>query len=126
MLGMRPRILLSCMIVASFVLAACGNTPATSTLPQGTSAAQTGQTAAPAGQTAAPAAPAAAPTAFAGSVGGTTGGRTIRMGVWAGPEELQLFQEWVKPFIKKTGIDVKIEYVDWTTYWTKLPTQFSA
>jgi multiple sugar transport system substrate-binding protein len=53
-------------------------------------------------------------------------GQTVRMGVWASPEEFNFFQEWVKPFQDKTGITVKIEYVDWTTYWTKLPTQFSA
>jgi multiple sugar transport system substrate-binding protein len=58
----------------------------------------------------------AAPAAAAGEV---------RMGVWAGPEEVTFFNDWVKPFQDK-GNKVKIEYVDWTTYWTKLPTQFSA
>jgi multiple sugar transport system substrate-binding protein len=54
------------------------------------------------------------------------GGKSVRLSVWAGPEEIAFFQEWVKPFQDKTGITVNIEYVDWTTYWTKLPTQFSA
>jgi multiple sugar transport system substrate-binding protein len=54
------------------------------------------------------------------------GGKTVRMGVWASPEEFSFFQDWVKPFEDKTGTTVNIEYVDWTTYWTKLPTQFSA
>ena len=54
------------------------------------------------------------------------GGKTVRLGVWASPEEFSFFQEWVKPFQEKTGTTVNIEYVDWTTYWTKLPTQFSA
>jgi multiple sugar transport system substrate-binding protein len=35
------------------------------------------------------------------------------------------FNDWVKPYNDK-GNKVKLEYVDWTTYWTKLPTQFSA
>lgn len=125
MLGIRRRFFVSFAIMASMMLAACGNTPASSTSTQATTGAQAGATAAPqSGTTEAPAA--AAPTAFAGAVGGTSGGRTIRMGVWASPEELKLFEEWVKPFTKKTNIDVKIEYVDWTTYWTKLPSQFSA
>lgn len=54
------------------------------------------------------------------------GGKTVRLAVWASPEEFSFFQEWVKPFQEKTGTTVNIEYVDWTTYWTKLPTQFSA
>lgn len=49
----------------------------------------------------------------------------IRLGVWAGPEEVLYFNDWVKPYNDK-GNKVKLEYVDWTTYWTKLPTQFSA
>jgi multiple sugar transport system substrate-binding protein len=52
--------------------------------------------------------------------------KSVRMGVWASPEEFNFFQEWVKPFQEKNNITVNIEYVDWTTYWTKLPTQFSA
>lgn len=52
--------------------------------------------------------------------------KTIRMGVWASPEEFAFFQEWVKPFQEANNATVNIEYVDWTTYWTKLPTQFSA
>ena len=50
---------------------------------------------------------------------------TVRLAVWASPEELSFFERWVKPFQDKGG-SVNIEYVDWTTYWTKLPTQFSA
>jgi len=52
-------------------------------------------------------------------------GKTVRLGVWASPEEFSFFQDWAKPFQEKTGTTVNIEYVDWTTYWTKLPTQFS-
>lgn len=49
----------------------------------------------------------------------------VRLGVWASPDEAQFFENWVKPY-KDAGHKVNIEYVDWTTYWTKLPTQFSA
>lgn len=51
--------------------------------------------------------------------------KTVRLGVWAGPDEVKFFNEWVKPY-QDLGNKVAIEYVDWTTYWTKLPTQFSA
>jgi len=51
--------------------------------------------------------------------------KEVRLGVWASPDEAKFFENWVKPFQDKGG-KVKIEYVDWTTYWTKLPTQFSA
>lgn len=52
-------------------------------------------------------------------------GTTVRLGVWASPDEANFFENWVKPY-KEEGHTVNIEYVDWTTYWTKLPTQFSA
>jgi multiple sugar transport system substrate-binding protein len=79
--------------------------------------------------TAAPVAPAAAtavpeaaqPTA----VVPPAAAKEVRLGVWAGPEEVIYFNEWTKPYVDR-GNPVKIEYVDWTTYWTKLPTQFSA
>ncbi|MEZ4869429.1 MAG: extracellular solute-binding protein [Caldilineaceae bacterium] len=50
---------------------------------------------------------------------------TVRLGVWASPDEVKFFENWVKPY-QDDGHSVNIEYVDWTTYWTKLPTQFSA
>jgi len=49
----------------------------------------------------------------------------LRLGVWASPDEAKFFENWVKDY-KAKGHEVNIEYVDWTTYWTKLPTQFSA
>ena len=52
-------------------------------------------------------------------------GNTVRIGVWAGPPDLIYFNGWVKPY-QDRGNKVNLEYVDWTTYWTKLPTQFSA
>lgn len=52
--------------------------------------------------------------------------KSVRLGVWASPEEFSFFQEWSTPFVESTGIKVNIEYVDWTTYWTKLPTMLSA
>jgi multiple sugar transport system substrate-binding protein len=51
--------------------------------------------------------------------------KTVRLGVWASPDEVKFFENWVKPYQDK-GNKVNIEYVDWGTYWTKLPTQFSA
>jgi multiple sugar transport system substrate-binding protein len=51
--------------------------------------------------------------------------KEVRLGVWAGPEEVLFFNDWVKPW-QDSGHKVNLEYVDWTTYWTKLPTQFSA
>src|SRR5207253_2864867 len=49
----------------------------------------------------------------------------VRLGVWASPDEAKFFEDWVKPY-RNEGHKVNIEYVDWNTYWTKLPTQFSA
>ena len=72
---------------------------------------------APAQPTAAAGAPTSAPAAAES--------KEVRLGVWAGPDEVKFFNDWVKPYLDK-GNKVKIEYVDWTTYWTKLPTQFSA
>jgi len=72
------------------------------------------------------AAPAAQPQAGQSSAAApSTDAGTIRLGVWADPDQVPFFDEWVKPF-KEQGKEVNIEYVDWTTYWTKLPTQFSA
>jgi ABC-type glycerol-3-phosphate transport system substrate-binding protein len=71
--------------------------------------------------TAQPTAAAAAPT----SAPAAAEAKTVRLGVWAGPEEVIFFNKWVKPYTDQ-GNKVNIEYVDWTTYWTKLPTQFSA
>jgi multiple sugar transport system substrate-binding protein len=51
--------------------------------------------------------------------------KPVRLGVWADADGFKFFQRWVKPYTDK-GNTVNIEYVDWTTYWTKLPTQFSA
>ncbi len=51
-----------------------------------------------------------------------------RLSAWAygpDPDDVKYFNGWVKPYQDK-GNTVNIEYVDWTTYWTKLPTQFSA
>ena len=98
----RGFLRLTAVTASGALLAACGPAPAT----------QAPATSAPAEK------PAEQPAAGAG--------QTVRMGVWASPEEFNFFQEWVKPFQDKSGIEVKIEYVDWTTYWTKLPTQFSA
>lgn len=52
--------------------------------------------------------------------------KTVRMGVWASPEELSFFKDWVAPFQENAKINVNIEYSDWTTYWAKLPTTLSA
>jgi multiple sugar transport system substrate-binding protein len=61
-----------------------------------------------------------------GAAPSAAGEKSVRLGVWASPEEFNFFQEWVKPYQESSGTKVNIEYVDWTTYWTKLPTQFSA
>src|SRR5262245_58538030 len=90
------------------LLAGCGGSQGGTTQPAET---------APAGQPAATRQPAAA---------GQLSGQTVRLGIWASPEQLKFFEQWVKPFQDQTGINVKVEYVDWETYWTKLPTQFSA
>jgi multiple sugar transport system substrate-binding protein len=103
----RDFLRMATLVSGGAVLAACAPQPAATQAP-----------AAPAA-TEAPAAaqPTEAPPAASA--------KTVRMGVWAGPDEVKYFNEWVKPWQDK-GNDVKIEYVDWTTYWTKLPTQFSA
>lgn len=95
----RDFLRLAGLTTAGAVLAACTTKPA-ATQPAGGEA------------------PTAAPQA--------AGGKTVRLGVWASPEEFSFFQEWAKPFQTSSGTTVNIEYVDWTTYWTKLPTQFSA
>src|SRR5690242_1622411 len=72
------------------------------------------------------AAPAAQPGTGAGQAAAPAAtGAEVRLGVWASPDEAHFFEDWVKPY-KDEGHEVNIEYVDWTTYWTKLPTQFSA
>src|SRR5437868_9135500 len=53
-------------------------------------------------------------------------GTTIRLGVWADQYEIKFYRQLVAPFEKQTGAKVKIEYTDYTTYWTKLPTQLAA
>ncbi len=53
-------------------------------------------------------------------------GTTIRLGVWADQFEIKFWRQLVAPFEKQTGATVKIEYTDYTTYWTKLPTQLAA
>jgi multiple sugar transport system substrate-binding protein len=93
------------LVTGGAVLAACAPQPAATQAP---AAAQ---------PTAAAAQPTQAPPAASGNA--------VRMGVWASPEELTFFKQWAKPWQDK-GNSVNIEYVDWTTYWTKLPTQFSA
>jgi len=55
-----------------------------------------------------------------------TAEKSVRLGVWASPEEFSFFQQWSTPFTESTKIKVNIEYVDWSTYWTKLPTLLSA
>lgn len=110
MFKFHRRTPLLAFVLATLILAGCGNTGGgTTTTTQGTAAAP---------------APAAATTGA--SSGGASGGKTIRLGVWASPEELKFFEAWVAPFEKKTGYDVKIEYAAWAEYWTKLPSQFSA
>jgi multiple sugar transport system substrate-binding protein len=93
------------LVTGGAVLAACAPQP---TPTQAPAAAQ---------PTAAAVQPTQAPPAASGNA--------VRMGVWASPEELTFFKQWAKPWQDK-GNNVNIEYVDWTTYWTKLPTQFSA
>lgn len=72
------------------------------------------------------AAPAAQPGTGTGQAAAPAAtGAEVRLGVWASPDEAHFFEDWVKPY-KDEGHKVNIEYVDWNTYWTKLPTQFSA
>ena len=97
----RDFLRMATLATGGAVLAACAPQPAATQAPAAPAAVQ---------PTAAP--PAASP-------------KTVRMGVWAGPDEVKYFNQWVKPYQDK-GNTVNIEYVDWTTYWTKLPTQFSA
>jgi multiple sugar transport system substrate-binding protein len=73
---------------------------------------------------AAPAAPAPAGEAAAGSAPSAEGA-SLRLGVWADPDQVPFFNNWVKPFQDK-GHTVNIEYEAWTSSWTKVPTQFSA
>jgi multiple sugar transport system substrate-binding protein len=73
------------------------------------------------------AAPAAQPQAGQTEAAAPSGeGASMRLGVWADPDQVPFFENWVKPYQDQSGKTVNIEYVDWTTYWTKLPTQFSA
>ncbi len=71
------------------------------------------------------AAPGAQPATEGSTAAPDAAANTVRLGVWASPDEATFFETWVKPY-KDAGHDVAVEYVDWTTYWTKLPTQFSA
>jgi multiple sugar transport system substrate-binding protein len=115
----RDFLRLATLATGGAVLAACAPTP-TATQPPAAAAtavpAAVATTAPAAAATEAPA-PTTAPPAASGN--------TVRLGVWAGPDEVKYFNAWVKPWQDK-GHNVNIEYVDWTTYWTKLPTQFSA
>ncbi len=56
----------------------------------------------------------------------TLAGQTIRLGVWANPVEFSFYAKLVAPFEAQTGAKIKIEYTDYNTYWTKLPTQLAA
>jgi len=112
-LSRRDFLQMATLVTGGAVLAACAPQP---TPTQAPAAAQPTATTA-AAQPTAPAAPTQAPAAASG--------KNVRMGVWAGPDEIKYFNQWVKPWQDK-GHSVNIEYVDWTTYWTKLPTQFSA
>ena len=103
----RDFLRMATLATGGAVLAACAPQPAATQAP------------AAAGAATAPAAvqPTQAPPAGSSN--------TVRLGVWAGPPDIIYFNGWVKPYQDK-GNKVNIEYVDWTTYWTKLPTQFSA
>jgi multiple sugar transport system substrate-binding protein len=97
----RDFLRMAALVSGGAVLAACAPQPAATTAPAAPAAVQ----------------PTQAPPAASGN--------TVRMAVWATPDELTFFKDWIKPYQDK-GNNVNIEYVDWTTYWTKLPTQFSA
>ncbi|WP_026485940.1 ABC transporter substrate-binding protein [Caldanaerobius polysaccharolyticus] len=49
---------------------------------------------------------------------------TIRVQFWAGAEDRELWQQIARDVTKKyPNINVKLETVDWNTYWQKLPAQ---
>lgn len=121
-LSRRDFLRLATLATGGAVLAACAPQPAATQAPAAT-AAPAQPTEAPAQPTEAPAVPTEAPAPTQAPPAAAA--NTVRLGVWAGPDEVKYFNEWVKPYVAK-GNSVNIEYVDWTTYWTKLPTQFSA